>query len=139
MGELSSLEATMLYAVLGVALISLVYAYWLYRDTIRREKAGEDMQEVWRAIKAGANAYLGRQLKTILPILVGLAVIVFLSVYVVKPSHEAMAMFNNDVNAARLGIGLGRSVAFIVGAAFSLLVGQLGMRVVIEGNIRVAG
>jgi len=139
MGELSSLEATMLYAVLGVALLSLVYAYWLYRDTIRREKAGEDMQKVWRAIKAGANAYLQRQLKTILPILAGLAVVVFLSVYVVEPSQEALAMFNNDVNAARLGIGLGRSLAFIVGATFSLLVGQLGMRVAIEGNIRVAG
>ena len=139
MGELSSLEATMLYAVLGVALLSLVYAYWLYRDTMRREKAGEDMQKVWRAIKAGANAYLQRQLKTILPILAGLAVVVFLSVYVVEPSQEALAMFNNDVNAARLGIGLGRSLAFIVGATFSLLVGQLGMRVAIEANIRVAG
>ena len=139
MGELSSLEATMLYAVLGVALLSLVYAYWLYRDTIRREKAGEDMQKVWRAIKAGANAYLQRQLKTILPILAGLAVVVFLSVYVIEPSQEALAMFNNDINAARLGIGLGRSLAFIVGATFSLLVGQLGMRVAIEANIRVAG
>ncbi len=139
MGDLSSLEATMLYAVLGVALLSLVYAYWLYRDTIRREKAGEDMQKVWRAIKAGANAYLQRQLKSILPILAGLAVVVFLSVYVVEPSQEALAMFNNDVDAARLGIGLGRSLAFIVGATFSLLVGQLGMRVAIEANIRVAG
>ena len=139
MGELSSLEATMLYAVLGVALLSLVYAYWLYRDTIRREKAGEDMQKVWRAIKAGANAYLQRQLKSILPILAGLAVVVFLSVYVVEPSQEALAMFNNDIDAARLGIGLGRSLAFIVGATFSLLVGQLGMRVAIEANIRVAG
>ena len=139
MRELSSLEATMLYAVLGVAFISLLYAYWLYRDTIRREKAGEDMQKVWRAIKTGANAYLRRQLRTILPILAGLAVVVFLSVYVVKPSQEALAMFNNDVNAARLGMGFARSLAFIVGATFSLLVGQLGMRVAIEGNIRVAG
>jgi K(+)-stimulated pyrophosphate-energized sodium pump len=139
MRDLSSLEATMLYAVIGVAFISLLYAYWLYRDTIRREKAGEDMQKVWRAIKTGANAYLRRQLRTILPILAGLAVVVFLSVYVVKPSQEALAMFNNDVNAARLGMGLARSLAFIVGATFSLLVGQLGMRVAIEGNIRVAG
>jgi K(+)-stimulated pyrophosphate-energized sodium pump len=139
MRELSSLEATMLFAVLGVAFISLLYAYWLYRDTIRREKAGEDMQKVWRAIKTGANAYLRRQLRTILPILAGLAVVVFLSVYIVNPSQEALAMFNNDVNAARLGMGFARSLAFIVGATFSLLVGQLGMRVAIEGNIRVAG
>lgn len=139
MGELSSLETTMLYGVIGVAFMSLVYAYWLYRDTIRREKAGEDMQKVWRAIKAGANAYLARQLKSMLPLLAGLTVVIFLSVYVVSPSQEALAMFNNDVNAARLGIGLGRSLAFVVGATFSILVGQLGMRVAIEANIRVAG
>ena len=29
MGELSSLETTMLYGVIGVAFMSLVYAYWL--------------------------------------------------------------------------------------------------------------
>jgi len=139
MGELSSFEAAMLYAVIGVALVSLVYAYWLYRDTIRREKAGEDMQRVWLAIKAGANAYLRRQLRTILPILVGLAVLLFFSVYVVKPSEEALALFNYDHAAARLWMGIGRSLAFVAGATFSLLVGQLGMRVAIEGNIRVAG
>jgi K(+)-stimulated pyrophosphate-energized sodium pump len=138
MGELSSLEAAMLCAVIGVALISLVYAYWLYRDTIRREKAGEDMQKVWQAIKTGANAYLGRQLRTILPILAGLAVLLFFSVYVVAPSQEALVLFNNDQNTARFWMGIGRSLAFITGATFSTLVGQLGMRVAIEGNIRVA-
>jgi hypothetical protein len=33
--------------------------------------------------------------------------------------------------------GWGRAGAFILGATFSLLVGQLGMRVAIEGNVRV--
>jgi K(+)-stimulated pyrophosphate-energized sodium pump len=139
MGELSSFEAAMLYAVIGVAFVSLVYAYWLYRDTIRREKAGEDMQRVWLAIKTGANAYLRRQLRTIVPILVALAVLLFFSVYIVKPSEEALALFNYDISAARLWMGIGRSIAFVAGATFSLLVGQLGMRVAIEGNIRVAG
>ena len=41
-------------------------------------------------------------------------------------------------DAARFWLGIGRSLAFVVGAAFSILVGQLGMRVAIEGNIRVA-
>ncbi len=139
MGELSSFEATMLYAVIGVAFISLAYAYWLWRDTLRREKAGEDMQKVWRAIKLGANAYLRRQLKTILPLLVILAVLLFFSVYIVQPSEEALALFQNDQNTARFWMGIGRSLAFVAGATFSTLVGQLGMRVAIEGNIRVAG
>ncbi len=138
MAELSRLEQNMLWGVIAVAFISLLYAYWLWRDTLRREKGGPEMQRVWNAIKTGANAYLQRQLRTILPILGLLAVVLFLSVYVVRPSREALVMFNNDVKAAQLWIGIGRMLAFIVGASFSTLVGQLGMRVAIEGNIRVA-
>jgi K(+)-stimulated pyrophosphate-energized sodium pump len=138
MAELSGMEQSLLWGVIVVAFISLAYAYWLWRDTLRRDKGGEDMQKVWRAIKTGANAYLQRQLRTILPILGLLAVVLFFSVYVVKPTEQALEMFKNDVKAAQLGIGIGRMLAFIVGASFSTLVGQLGMRVAIEGNIRVA-
>ena len=138
MAELNSLEQGMLWGVIVVAFVSLVYAYWLWRDTLRRDKGTEAMQKVWSAIKTGANAYLQRQLRTMLPILGLLAIVLFFSVYIVKPSEEAMAMFNNDEAAARLWIGIGRMIAFVVGASFSTIVGQLGMRVAIEGNIRVA-
>ncbi|HEM61304.1 MAG TPA: sodium-translocating pyrophosphatase, partial [Chloroflexi bacterium] len=138
MSEVTPQEATMLFGVIGVAVLSLIYALWLWRDTIRRKKAGGVMLEVWQAIKTGANAYLQRQLKSMLPILVVLAVLLFFSVYVVEPSQDALAHFGYDENAARLWIGIGRSLAFVVGATFSTLVGQLGMRVAIEGNIRVA-
>jgi len=135
---LNSLERGLLYGVIAVAFVSLLYAYWLWRDTMRRDKGTPAMQKVWSAIKVGANAYLWRQLRTMLPILGVLSVALFFSVYVAKPSHQALEMFGGDENAARLGIGLGRMLAFIVGATFSILVGQLGMRVAIEGNIRVA-
>ena len=138
MTALNSTEQWMLIGVLVVAFVSLLYAYWLWRDTVRRDTGSDAMQVVWRAIKTGANAYLGRQLRTILPILVLLAVALFFSVYVVKPSAQALELFNGDVQAARLGIGFGRMLAFIAGASFSTIVGQLGMRVAIEGNIRVA-
>ena len=137
MTALNSLEQGMLFGVLAVAVVSLVYAYWLWRDTVRRDRGSEAMQRVWRAIKVGANAYLGRQLRTMLPILGALAVALFFSVYVVKPSAQALEMFGTE-QAAKLGIGFGRMLAFIAGATFSTLVGQLGMRVAIEGNIRVA-
>ena len=137
MRELSGLEQAMLWGVIVVAFISLIYAYWLWRDTLRRDKGTPAMQKVWNAIKTGANAYLQRQLRSMLPILVLLAIVLFFSVYVVEPSAEALSVFKDEASA-RLWLGLGRSLAFVVGAAFSITVGQLGMRVAIEGNIRVA-
>jgi len=138
MAELSGLEQGLLGGVIVVALISLLYAWWLWRETLRHDKGTEAMQKVWEAVKTGANAYLQRQLRSMLPILVLLAIALFFSVYVVKPSEQAMAMFNGDVQAAQLWIGIGRMLAFVAGASFSTAVGQLGMRVAIEGNIRVA-
>jgi K(+)-stimulated pyrophosphate-energized sodium pump len=43
-----------------------------------------------------------------------------------------------DENSVRLIIGIARSVAFVMGAGFSLAVGQIGMRMAVEGNVRVA-
>jgi K(+)-stimulated pyrophosphate-energized sodium pump len=138
MAELSSREQTMLWGVIAVAIISLLYAYWLWRDTLRRDTGTEEMLRVWLAIKTGAEAYLRRQLRTILPILGLLAVALFFSVYVVSPTRDALEMFGGNVQAARLWIGIGRMLAFVTGASFSTIVGQLGMRVAIEGNIRVS-
>jgi K(+)-stimulated pyrophosphate-energized sodium pump len=135
MSELNTSEQAMLWGVIVVAFISLAYAYWLWRDTMRRDKGTQEMQEIWNAIKKGANAYLRQQLRTIMPVLVVLTVALFLSVYVVKPSEEAERLYGDN---AQIVIAIGRTVAFILGASFSTLVGQLGMRVAIEGNIRVA-
>src|SRR3989344_5483389 len=134
MNELSQLEQTMLWGVIGVALTSLIYAYWLWKATKAEDKGNAKMQEVWNAIKKGAEGYLKKQLRTIIFVLLSLTIVLFLSVYVVPPSAEAFARFGKS---ATLVVALGRTAAFIVGAAFSTLVGQLGMRVAIEANVRV--
>ena len=96
MNQLDSSEQVMLLGVLVVAFISLVYAYWLWRDTMARDKGSQKMQEIWRAIKQGANAYLRTQLRTILPVLIVLTVVLFLSVYVVKPSEQAERLYGEN-------------------------------------------
>src|SRR5258705_10901513 len=97
------------------------------------------MQEVWGWIKEGADAYLARQLRSILPLIAVLTVALFFSVYIVPPSPEALEPFTaQTTDQVRLIIGVARAVAFIKGAFFSLAVGQIGMRMAVEGNVRVA-
>ncbi len=135
MNELSQLEQTMLWGVVVVAIISLIYALWLWRDTMSKDKGSKEMQVVWLAIKEGAHGYLRRQLRTIIKTVLVLSVVLFLSVFVIPPSEEAVNKFGEN---AVIAVAVGRTFAFFLGAAFSTIVGQLGMRVAIEGNIRVS-
>jgi K(+)-stimulated pyrophosphate-energized sodium pump len=126
------------FAIVGVvitALVSLLYAWLLHNNVMRKDKGTEQMQRVWNAIRLGADTYLARQLKTILPAIALLTVALFFSVYIVPPSSEALEEFPNNTV---LIIATGRAIAFIMGAAFSLIVGQLGMRMAIQANVRVA-
>lgn len=162
MQGLKPFEAIAIWAVFGVAILGLLYAIFLRRQILREDKGTEKMQEVWNAIKDGADAYLRRQLGSILPLIGILTVALFFSVYIVPPTPEAiewhciaiqqvgesgvegcMASMTPEGNTAaynqvRLLIGLARALAFVLGAGFSLAVGQIGMRMAVEGNVRVA-
>ena len=135
---LNNFEQIAILAVLVIAFISLIYA-WLLRGTVlKKDKGSEKMQEVWEAIRIGANSYLKRQLKTILPAIGILFIALFLSVYVVPPSHEALLEFPPEKYNTQLIISIGRAIAFVLGASFSLIVGQLGMRMAIQASVRSA-
>jgi len=132
-------ETIALWAVLVIALLGLAYALFLRRQIMAEDKGNPKMIEVWEAIRQGADAYLGRQLRTILPLVVVLTIALFFSVYIVPPSAEALERFPSlSPDRVKLIIGLGRAAAFILGAMFSLLVGQFGMRMAVQGNVRVA-
>ncbi len=139
MHGLTPFEAAAIWAVFGVAILGLLYAVFLRSQILREDKGTPKMQEVWGAIRDGADAYLRRQLKSILPLIVILTIALFFSVYIVPPSPEALERFQGMSEAnVRLLIGIARAVAFIMGASFSLAVGQIGMRMAVEGNVRVA-
>jgi K(+)-stimulated pyrophosphate-energized sodium pump len=132
---LSQFESVAVWCVLAVAFISLIYAWLLKNSVLKKDMGTEKMQEVWNAIRIGADSYLNRQLKTILPAIILLAIALFLSVYIVPPSAEATEEFPQNT---QIIIAVGRTIAFILGASFSMLVGQLGMRMAIQANVRSA-
>jgi K(+)-stimulated pyrophosphate-energized sodium pump len=133
---LNNFEQIAILAVVLTAFLSLVYAWFLRKVVLKKDMGTAKMQEVWNAIRIGADSYLNRQLKRILPVVGVLTVVLFLSVYIVPPSEEAVREFGPD--KAKMIIAIGRTIAFIMGAAFSLLVGQLGMRMAIQANVRAA-
>jgi K(+)-stimulated pyrophosphate-energized sodium pump len=132
---LNNFEQISIISIVVVALISLFYAWLLRRHVLTKDKGTAKMQEVWNAIRIGADSYLSRQLKTILPAVGILTVVLFCSVQFMPLSREALAEFPNNT---RIIIAVGRTLAFICGATFSLLVGQLGMRMAIQANVRAA-
>jgi len=132
----NTFEQIAMFGILVIAVISLVYAYLLRQHVLKKDKGTEKMQEVWNAIRVGADSYLSKQLKTIIGSIVILTVVLFFSVYVVPPSHEAQQEFAGQ--NVRMIIAIGRSIAFIIGATFSILVGQMGMRMAIQASVRAA-
>ncbi|MBR3898809.1 MAG: sodium-translocating pyrophosphatase, partial [Elusimicrobiaceae bacterium] len=137
--DLRPFEQYALFGVLFIAVLGLLYALFLRNQVLREDTGTPAMLKVWTAIKEGANAYLKRQLKTILPLIVLLTFCLFLSVYIVPVSHDAAERFSGlDPDKVKLIAAFGRAGAFILGAVFSLLVGQLGMRIAVDANVRVA-
>jgi K(+)-stimulated pyrophosphate-energized sodium pump len=136
---LNNFEQVAVLFVLFAAFLSLAYAWWLRGIVLKKDKGSAKMQEVWNAIRIGANSYLGRQLRTILPLIAVLTLVMFFSVYVVPPSLEAQEEFKAfGDQGIKFIIAIGRTIAFIMGASFSLIVGQWGMRMAVQANIRVA-
>src|SRR5581483_2504256 len=84
-----------------------------------------------KAIQEGAMAYLRRQFRTILIILVPVAAAVFFtSTRVAKPGGEEALSF--------VASGAFRTIAFIVGGFLSGLTGFIGMSLAVRGNVRTA-
>jgi K(+)-stimulated pyrophosphate-energized sodium pump len=81
------------------------------------------MQDIARAVREGANAYLYRQFRVVSVLIVLITVGLYLAA---------------DFAGAPPEISLGRAVAFLLGSVFSATVGFVGMRLATIGNLRVA-
>ncbi|CAG0999543.1 K(+)-stimulated pyrophosphate-energized sodium pump [Anaerolineae bacterium] len=91
--KISDLERTMIYGVLGIAIAGILYAVFLALQILREPKGSVKMQEVWNDIKTGANAYLRSQFRIIAILIVVMMVVLFLSVFVIKPTPYSVQQF----------------------------------------------
>jgi len=147
---LSASEVAALWVVVGIAVLGLLYALFLARQILAKDKGTQAMQAVWQDIRAGAQAYLHTQFRSLVPLMGVLFVLLGVSVLVVPVSPEAVETFCPGVQGltrqqliqhactqATWWIAAGRAFSFLLGATFSFLVGYLGMTMAVEGNVRV--
>jgi K(+)-stimulated pyrophosphate-energized sodium pump len=127
--EPSFIERTALYAVLGVAVAALVYAVILARQVFKESTGSGKIKDVWEGIRAGANAYLKTQFKSIIIFVGVLGVFLYLSAALSPPALYVTTPFL---------VSIGRVGAFLMGAFFSAMVGYIGMNMAVQGNIRVS-
>jgi len=128
--QASTFEKSALIAVLIVAVLGLIYAAFLTRQILREPEGTDKMKHIANAIRNGGNAYLKRQFRTILLLIVVLAVFVFATGWFASST----SVYGNP----NWVIGLSRAGGFLLGALFSALVGYIGMNMAMRGNIRVA-
>src|SRR5919205_738083 len=113
------------------ALLAIAVGFFLAKGVLAADQGTPKMIEIATAIQEGALAYLKRQMRTIVVILIPLAAIVFLtSVKVVKPDGSEALSFVQS--------GLFRTLAFLAGCTMSGLTGFIGMSLATQGNVRTA-
>jgi K(+)-stimulated pyrophosphate-energized sodium pump len=115
-------EAFALPFVFGVSVLALGFAYWLTKNILKEDQGSEAMQDIAKAIKEGAEAFLKRQYKTIAILAVVAAALIF-GIY---------------AYVGNLPLAVNTAIAFIVGAAFSAIAGIVGMAIAVRTNIRTA-
>ncbi|MEM8530884.1 MAG: sodium/proton-translocating pyrophosphatase [Chloroflexota bacterium] len=136
MQELSQTQAIMVYSVIGTAILGILSTILLRSQIVAQDTGTARMQELWAYIKAGTNAYLSSQLRTLLLLSVVGALLLGASVLVVPPTSVAIERFGEQNTV--VWVSVGRAVAGIVGALVVYLAAFLGTRLAAEGTVRVA-
>ncbi|HLU44424.1 MAG TPA: sodium-translocating pyrophosphatase [Natronosporangium sp.] len=109
----------------AIALVALGFAGALVQAVLKTDKGTAKMQEISGAVQEGASAYVFRQLKTV-------------SIFVVLAFFLLFVLPVHDAGDNELAIKIGRSIFFVVGAAFSAFIGASGMALATRANLRVA-
>jgi len=129
--HLGGTDKLWLVLALVAGFIGILAGLALMRGVLKADQGTAKMREIARAIQEGAEAFLKRQFRVIVIIIVPLAVLIFFTATkVTRPNGTVAFSFTQA--------GLLRVVCFLFGAAFSGLTGFIGMSVAVRGNVRTA-
>ena len=127
-------EWAVLWLSAASAILAIAVGFYLARLVMAADEGTPKMKEIALAIQEGASAYLKRQFKTIVMILVPLAAIVFITSTAIMKGEGMEATEALSFMQA----GIWRTVAFILGCAASGFTGYIGMTLATRGNVRTA-
>ncbi len=129
--HLGGTDKTWLYICLAAGIVGIASGLLLARNVLAADQGTLKMREIATAIQEGAEAFLARQFRAIVMIIIPLAILIFFTATkVVKPDGGIALSFQQD--------GLYRVICFLFGAAFSGLTGFIGMSIAVRGNVRTA-
>src|SRR5215208_4075345 len=121
----------MILLVIAISCLSLLFAVFLTRQVMSKDTGTQKMQDISNAIKEGAEAFMSRQNRTIISLSAVLAVLIFLLYGFVRTPSTADPV-------PPLELAFWTTLAFVLGAACSVIAGYVGMWVSIRANIRTA-
>jgi K(+)-stimulated pyrophosphate-energized sodium pump len=122
--HLGGFEYALLWAVLATAIIALIYGWYLARKVRHASPGSEAMQRVGVAINDGAMAYLSRQFRTMIWLILAITCGLFF-------------MYQGKY-APDWKIPLGIALSFFMGVLASYGAGYVGMGLAVRANVRVA-
>jgi K(+)-stimulated pyrophosphate-energized sodium pump len=102
-------------------IIALLFALILYINVKKQSPGNQKMQELGKAIREGSMAFLKSEYKVLIIFVIIVALLLFISSF---------------IEGSNMHYGL--SIAFIIGAFFSAVTGNIGMRVATISNTRTA-
>src|SRR5687768_16679353 len=128
------MSAQTLHLIIPIAgVAAILFALYLARDVLSRDKGPQAMQDIGDMIREGADAFVRRQYTTIAVLALVGAVVIGVVIGVVETADVA------DVpSLAGPPIGILTAIAFLVGAACSMASGIIGMFVSVRSNVRTA-
>ena len=120
--KFASSDYNYLWASLGFGIIAILTGLWFRKSVLAQSKGSDKMQEVGGAIKAGAAAYLRKQVTT-------------MAYFVVLLAIGLWFMYKGNYGGT---LALYVSLSFVGGVAASYIAGLTGMLMAVESNMRTA-
>ncbi|MBD3225457.1 MAG: sodium-translocating pyrophosphatase, partial [Caldithrix sp.] len=102
--------------VVAFSVLALLFAFWRSQWIAKQDPGNERMQEIGKAVREGAMAFLSREYKVLSLFVLAVAILLFIG---------------NKAKGTELV-----AVSFVVGAVCSALAGFFGMRVATLANNR---